>query len=74
MAASCDRENETLSAKSIVRTFSLKAYAEDPEDDLTNSLMVVKAGEAPEQKQEATLEDQWMQLFDPAVSKALKYG
>ena len=74
MAASCDRENETVNAKRIVRAFSWKAYAENPDDDLAKSLMIAEAGEAPEQKQEATLKDQWMQLFDPAVSKALKYG
>ena len=74
MAASCDRENEIVNAKSIVRAFSWKAYAEDPDNDLAKSLMIAEAGEAPEEKQEATLQDQWMRLFDPAVSKALKYG
>ena len=74
MAANSDRENEIGNAKSIVRAFSWKAYAEDPNDDLAKSLMISQAGEEPEQKQGATLKDQWMQLFDPAVSKALGYG
>ncbi|KAM0794316.1 hypothetical protein BDR22DRAFT_895247 [Usnea florida] len=74
MAANSDRENEIGNAKSIVRAFSWKAYAEDPNDDLAKSLMIAQAGEEPEQKQGATLKDQWMQLFDPAVSKALGGG
>ena len=73
MAASDDREDEIVNAKSIVRAFSWKAYAEDPGDVLAKSLMIVKAGEEPEQTQKATLNDQWKQLFDPAVSKAFKY-
>ena len=73
MAANSDRENEIVNAKSIVRAFSWKAYAEDPNDDLAKSLMIAQAGEEPEQKQGATLKDQWMQLFDPAVGKALRY-
>ena len=74
MAASDDREDNLVNVKSIVRAFSWKAYAEDPDDDLAKSLMIAEASEKPEQGQEGTLKDQWMRLFDPAVSKAFKYA
>ena len=59
-------------AQKTVRTFSWKAYAENPDDSLIESLVVAEEITKLKGEPETTLKEQWMQLFDPASKKALK--
>lgn len=66
------QQNDIEMAQKTIRTFSWKAYAEDPDNSLTESLIVADENTKPYSKPAATLSEQWMQLFDPASAKALK--
>ena len=57
-------------AKNAVRKFGWKTYAENPDDELAKSLVAAEALDRQDEKDEAMLGEQWMQLFDPATSKA----
>ena len=59
-------------AQKTIRTFSWKAYAENPDDTLIGSLVVAEENTKLEREPGTTLREQWMQLFDPASRKALK--
>ena len=59
-------------AQKTIRTFSWKAYAENPDDSLIESLVVAEENTKLETEPGTTLREQWMQLFDPASRKALK--
>ena len=72
MALRSCQDDDVLEAKKAVRSFSWKTYSKDPEDDLAKSLVIAEASTRPEEKNESTLSEQWMQLFDPATSKAFK--
>lgn len=72
MAATTEPEDDLVDPKKTVRTFSWKAYADDPDDDLAKSLVIAEASAETEEKQEKTSKEQWMQMFDPTVSRALR--
>lgn len=59
-------------AQKTIRTFSWKAYAENPDDSLIESLVVAEENTKLESEPGTTLREQWMQIFDPASKKALK--
>ena len=63
-------DEDHFSAKKAVRTFSWKAYADDPDNDLVKSLVVAEASTEKEQQRELTSKEQWMQIFDSAASRA----
>lgn len=58
-------------AKKIVKTFSWKAYGREPDNELAKSLVKVEAAGQDSQR-EGTTQEQWLELFDPAVKKALQ--
>ena len=64
-------EGELRDAQKVVRNFSLKAYAEDPDDDLAKSLIIAEV-DAETEKSEETLKKQWMQMFERNDVQALK--
>lgn len=66
------QQDDTEIAQKTIRTFSWKAYAENPDDSLIESLVVTEENTKLESEPETTLKEQWMQLFDPASRKALK--
>ena len=74
MAIQDNRGDGTGDAKDIVRSFSWEAFADDPDDGLTKSLVKAEIDGKLEEVQEPLLKDQWMQLFDPAIGEAFKYG
>ena len=59
-------------AKKIVKTFSWKTYARDPDNDLAKSLVSIEACNESNTTNEATLREQWIKLFDPSIEKALQ--
>ena len=72
MAASTVDEDDIIDAQKVVKTFSWKSYADDPDDDLAKSLVIAEASIKVEEKKEGTSTEQWMELFDPAITKALR--
>ncbi|KAL8792171.1 MAG: hypothetical protein Q9195_005267 [Heterodermia aff. obscurata] len=64
------RDDDLFEAKKVVRTFSWKTHAENPDDELAKSLVAAEALDRQDEKNEAMLGEQWRQLFDPATSKA----
>lgn len=66
-------DDDLFVAKQAVRSFSWKTYSEDPNNDLAESLAVADATTKADQTNEATLQEQWKELFDPAIRKAFKY-
>ena len=71
MAALLEREDKIDDTKTIVRTFSWKTYAEDPDDALARSLVLAEAQTVSKQTEGETLRNQWMHLFD-SNQKVLK--
>ncbi|KAL9607264.1 MAG: hypothetical protein Q9167_007806 [Letrouitia subvulpina] len=65
-----DCEGENASARKVVKTFSWKACADEPDDDLTKSLVKVEFAKQ-HHKKEGTSSEQWLQMFDGAIEKAL---
>ena len=74
MTAASEEQGDLTNAKKAVRTFSWKAYAESPDDDLTKSLVVAEASTELKDRWEGTSKEQWMQMFDPATSNAFQYA
>lgn len=64
------RDDDLFEAKGVIRKFSWKTYAENPDDELAKSLVAAEALDRQDEKDEAMLGEQWRQLFDPATSKA----
>lgn len=67
------RDDDLFEAKKVVRKFSWKTYAENPDDELAKSLVAAEALDRQDEKDEAMLGAQWRQMFDPATSKAFGY-
>ena len=67
------RDDDLFEAKGVIRKFSWKTYAENPDDELAKSLVAAEALDRQDEKDEAMLGEQWRQLFDPATSKAFGY-
>ena len=66
-------DDDLFEAKKVVRKFSWKTYAENPDDELAKSLVAAEALDRQNEKDEAMLGEQWKRLFDPATSKAFGY-
>ena len=66
-------EVEGQDAKRIVKTFSWKSYASDPENDLAKSLVTAEACTDLSNPNEPLLSEQWVQLFDRNVERTLQW-
>ena len=69
--AQAELDDDVAEAQKIVKKFSWKAYAEDPDNDLAKSLVLAEARTKDKATGESTLQEQWMQLFQPSTRKAL---
>ena len=56
-------DKDSPSGRGIVRKFSHAVYAENPDDDLTRSLVAAEATTTVPEAREPSLEQQWIQLF-----------
>lgn len=73
MASGQTRSRDLSAAKQMVRTFSWKAYSDDPNDDLAQSLVVAEAIDTHTERAEGTLTKQWEELFALPSGEASKF-
>ena len=58
--------------KAVVRSFSWETYANGPEDGLAHPLTLADGNRGPVSENQLPLQEQWMQLFDPLVTRTLR--
>ena len=63
----CDED--LFVAQKVVRKFSWKTYSENPNDDLAKSLVAAETLDRQFEGREATLNEQWIYLFDSSKNK-----